>query len=304
LNVLAGDLGADLAKLTVDNEEFLDDVALRFGVTSGTIRKILQGRVLAHSTLRKLEDAAARVRPSTRVRSADRFLAVYTLYCRYGTLESAGRALGISRVRVRQMLVKGARWGLYAYPPPAPPEPPIEQSALREDFARLLTQRKVAQARGLSILTIKRLCKQCGITRADYEEWRRHARVERAKEEYRQLVAQLGHHPSTTELQSRNRGLAARILALWGSTSAFRKQQGVTDEDAYRHGKERVLARQGRWNERVRRFIEASGPSSVRSIARGCGLSRRHVRTILGRLIADDIVRRIRRSRACLYRLR
>ncbi len=44
----------------------------------------------------------------------------HALYLEEGRLTGVARLLGVTRERVRQLLVRGAELGLYVYPPPPP----------------------------------------------------------------------------------------------------------------------------------------------------------------------------------------
>ena len=92
-------------------------LADRMGVSPSSIRKILAGEPISFG-LRKKILAAARGRPGHRKRATiKRLKQAYRLYIEERSLERAGRKMGITRERVRQLLVEGAQLGLYDYKP-------------------------------------------------------------------------------------------------------------------------------------------------------------------------------------------
>ncbi len=109
-----------------------------------TIKKILDGKPLSYNVQEKLIAAAERQlaadvatgEPSKLPSMVERLKHVHQLYEDLGTLEAAGRVIGVTRERVRQILVKGSRLG-WQYKPFEYPFVPKEK--LIADYRRLLS---------------------------------------------------------------------------------------------------------------------------------------------------------------------
>jgi predicted transcriptional regulator len=118
------------------------EASSKFGVNPSTITKILDGKPLSYSVQEKLITAVESQlidveirKPSNPPSMVERLNHVHRLYEDLGTLEAAGRVIGVTRERVRQLLVKGTRLGLFEYKPFEYPFVPKEK--LIADYRRL-----------------------------------------------------------------------------------------------------------------------------------------------------------------------
>lgn len=209
------------------------EVASNLGVTPSTLRKILAGRPISRFIKKKigpiLEGKEERGSIDRKRYGIERLREAYHLYQQKKTLQGVGDEMGLSRERVRQLLVNGAAVGLFEYKP-LYYRVDISREKLLDDYERLLTLKAVAQANKTSISCLYRLFKLHYITDHDLEE-RKIARWKRlCIERYDTAVRRLGRHPTTTELQQM--GLASSLLRnirkLWGSIHAFRRECGIS----------------------------------------------------------------------------
>lgn len=129
----------------------VDRVALQFGVSAPTIRAAL---VRAGISVRQSKGALSRQRAMERAKR------VYDLYRREGTLEAAGKVLGISRERVRQILVAGGFFERIDQILDRPP--PAQWWQMRADFEQGHCLAEVAARYGVSIDRARRRIKQVG----------------------------------------------------------------------------------------------------------------------------------------------
>lgn len=170
--------------------------------------------------------------------SVERLLQVYCLYHEKGTLQSVGEEIGLSRERVRQLLMKGMERGLFEYRPfrERSREASVLREAILEDYERLLTLKGVAQANGMPVYRLHRLLDQFRIADRDLEKRKIAGRKRICIERYGSAVRSLGHHPTTTELQwfGSTRYLYAQIRRLWGSIEAFRRECGISGSLQFR----------------------------------------------------------------------
>jgi hypothetical protein len=207
------------------------DASSRLGVTPSTLRKILAGGPISRFIQRKIGwalEGKEMSMPARRRRSrVERLLEVYCLYQERGTLQRVADEIGLSRERVRQLLVKGSEFGLFEYKPSW--EIGIPREKILSDYRKLLTLKAVAQANQMSLCRLHRLLKVHGITASELEGIWIVAKKASCSERYDAVVLGLGYHPTTTELQKipATRYLATQIRQFWGSIDLFRKERGI-----------------------------------------------------------------------------
>lgn len=226
-----GRLSTQLREMIADHNALLE-VSSRFGVTPSTLRKILAGGSISRFIRKKIDQVLGGKAESDqtlrRQCGIERLLNVYHLYQTRGTLQRVGDEIGLSRERVRQLLVKGTEFGLFEYKPSF--EIDIPREKILADYGRLLTLKGVAQANRISPCRLDRLLKEHRIADSELEEIRINTKKAICVEAYEETVRALGHHPTTTELQrfAKTRSLAARIRRCWGSIEAFRSDRGIS----------------------------------------------------------------------------
>ncbi len=148
----------------------------------------------------------------------------YELYKEKGTLEGVAKITGVTRERVRQILVKGTKYGLFDYR--GHEYPYVSKESLLSALGQDPNLFRVAKLLNISENYGRRLLASYGITSQKIDQLRLEKRKKRAIDEYRAIKDQLGHHPTTTELQYNKkwRPLSARIYTLWGTTDRFREE--------------------------------------------------------------------------------
>lgn len=242
--------------------------------TPGMIRKA--ERIKEGQELEKfLESGKART---------ERLFQVHRLYEEKGTLSAVGRELGITRERVRQLLVQGARLGLFDYLPRA--YPVVPKAKLVDDYLTHLNLNNVARANNTSLSIIKKLLTAYGISNKELKSLRKEGQKARCVKEYHLITQQLGHHPTTTEIQRRKawKYLDRKINKLWGSIDGFRTELSVPkppqgnprfSEDVQKwrqHKREIAVIRRIEHLDRIRECLKLAGALSAREIAAECGL--------------------------------
>ncbi|MCG3117779.1 MAG: hypothetical protein LLH30_19075 [Candidatus Manganitrophus sp. SA1] len=225
LNETAASLFSEVARV-ISNEIDLLEVSSRCRVNPTTLRKILQERPVSPPTERKIRAGLGLTPPPGAVFSrpsrVDRLYELYRLYQEKGTLAAVGRTVGLSRERVRQLLVRGTEIGLFEYRA-LPPSGPSREKIL-EDYKNFLSLSAVAGVSRLSMASLRRLCRSYRITREELEEIRNERRRIACIDLYLSIVQERGHHPTTTELSTSKSGRSLRwqICRSWGSIEAFR----------------------------------------------------------------------------------
>ncbi len=125
-------LFSELTKRVRDEIDLLE-LSSRCRVYPTTLRKVLNEQPVSRDTGKKvliglgLASAPAETTdsPSTVARLRD----VHRLYQEKGSLAAVGRTIGLSRERVRQLLVRGAKIGLFVYLPRSASTPLIKRFA-------------------------------------------------------------------------------------------------------------------------------------------------------------------------------
>lgn len=118
LNEMEASLFSEVARVIRDEIDLLE-VSSRCQVNPTTLRKILEERPVSPPTERKIRAGLGLTPPpggmSSRLSTVERLCELRRLYQEKGTLAAVGRSVGLSRERVRQLLVKGAEIGLFEY---------------------------------------------------------------------------------------------------------------------------------------------------------------------------------------------
>lgn len=169
-----------------------------------------------------------------------KILQVAKIYEETKSLTATGKQINLSKERVRQMLLEGKQMGLIDYVPADQERSQnfksVTEKYSKEQIVEALKSHdnmfKGFQTLGLTRRMGKILLKHYGITKADY-----HTDKFRAKyiEEYVALQDKLGHHPSTTELQSdaKTRTLYNALCKYWGGIQQFRAEFGVSKKQHF-----------------------------------------------------------------------
>jgi hypothetical protein len=145
-------------------------------------------------------------------------------YQKGGTLECVANKMGLTRERIRQILIKGTRLGLFNYT--GREYHYVDKSKLIEDYEKYLSLSTVAKINGMTTSYLKRTLTAYKIT----EQYLQTLRITSMKNEciefYRKIEKELGHSPTTTELQYKPkwRYLSMKISRLWGSIDTFREE--------------------------------------------------------------------------------
>lgn len=224
----------------------------------------------------------------------------HKLYVEKGSLEAVGKYMGITRERVRQLLVQGTRLGLFEYRPYNYPFAPKEK--ILEDFRRGLSQNAVARANDITVNYLHKLLTAYNITEEDLYTVRIEGRKLRCIDQYNCIKSELGHHPTTTELQLSQswRNLNMKIDRLWGSFEVFREELDIPKPPhRYSEGSRRwwehrqqlaLIIRMERL-DRIRECL-ASGPTTLAVIANKSDLANQTVYNLMRLLMATgDVVK-------------
>lgn len=275
----------------------------RLGVRPSTIERIISGKRMSSPTIRKIESILKQgfsptVHLERRKSREERFRLAHKLYIELGTLEAAAKEMGLTRERVRQLLVKGDRLGLFQYKPFNYPY--ISREKLVSDWTLLLSAGKVAAVNDISSSYLKKLMTAYAITEDEIAIFKQDGRRARCIEQYNRLRDHLGHHPTTTELQNTTGGhtLHARINRLWGTIDTFRESLNIPKPDRLDPvwlEPRRQLAFFARMQhlDTVRELLSFSNPMTLSEMVSESGFKPNRVRRLLALLLASGEVRKV-----------
>jgi hypothetical protein len=164
-------------------------------------------------------------------KNAKRYQQVKEIYERLGTLDKVGKELNLTKERVRQLLQKGAKYGVFNYV--------LNREKRFKDISQKYNRDSIINEIKSSI-NPPLICERLGVKSSefrnllkyfeiDYSEYRKLALMGKYMNRYSQIVDALGHHPTTTEMVSRRewRTVWGAIDRHWGSMGNFRKEFGI-----------------------------------------------------------------------------
>jgi predicted transcriptional regulator len=311
-----------LAQLTsfIQNCSSLEGASSRLGVRPSTLKRLLAGKPVSfhpRQRIKRILNGTATCKPEFADPVSEKLRQAHVLYEQYGTLEAAGREIGLTRERVRQLLVKGSQLGLFEYKPKPFEYPYVSREKLIADYTHFLSLGKVAQINRISLDYLRKLLTAYSITQSDLISCSKEARKARCVDRYNRIMDQLGHHPTTTELQATSEGrtLHSTIRRLWGSIDTFRLELNIPKPP---QGSRSIREDTRRWKEQrqrlafvirmqhldiIRGCLSESGPLAASQIVYECNLKRLRVWKLLGLLMATGEVVRVGKFATARYRL-
>ena len=203
------------------------DLASQCDVTETSLRKLYEGKPVTRFLTKKVEAALACASPTDQVAgpsaAIERLQRIHKLYKELGTLEAVGEQVGLTRERVRQLLVKGRDIGLFEYKPYEYLR--ISKDKLIGDYIHSPNLGSVAKMNRISRNYLRKLLTAYSISKKQLAEYRTEHKRARCIEQYTRLADKAGHHLTTTELQSTSEGrsLHNHIYRLWRAIDAFRE---------------------------------------------------------------------------------
>lgn len=304
----------------VNECHLVEEASARLRVRRSTIEKILAGQPVSLGAQQRIQAA---LNDGTlpngslphHASMVEKLRRVHELYKQRSTLEAVGSEIGVTRERVRQLLVKGSRLGLFDYKPFDYPYVPKEK--LVADYFNSQSLSRVARLNQIPTTYLRKLLTAYGIAEGDLASYRTEGRRSKILAQYDRLVNSLGHHPTTTELQGtpQGRSFHARILRLWGSIDAFREHLRIPkppqgspsfneDMRPWREHKKRLaLITRMQHLDLIRECLRDSGLIGASEIAYECCLKPSRIWKLLTLLMATGEVKKQGESAATRYRL-
>ncbi|HXN07757.1 MAG TPA: sigma factor-like helix-turn-helix DNA-binding protein [Nitrospiria bacterium] len=212
-------------------------IAFCFGIRPTPLRKMLENRPVSIYFIDKVQKIQAEISCGAdlndfvfKSESGQKLLSVYRLYQQERTLEKVGSLMGLTRERVRQLLNKGTKLGLFKYKKlNVKGLPDISKEKIIEDYKKSLRLRDVAHFNNISIKQLSEILRQNNLTCRELKAIRLEERRMNCIHQYEVFVKKVGRHPSTTQLQRTSGGssLSNKITRLWGSIHAFRREFNI-----------------------------------------------------------------------------
>lgn len=252
-------------------------------------------------------------------RIREKALEVKKLYDTLGTYETVGRALGITRERVRQVLEEAAKRGWLLHETKHYQEMKLLAEQLpKEKFVNELlvsgSMQKLAKNLGVKDADIKELANQYNV---DARELRERYLIKKALRQYEEMVNELGYHPTTTLMQRNKkwRSLNFKICRVWGSMNNFRREFGLPipkpgnprfSEDialARLERKRRAKLRKEKNEESIVNVVKTFGYAQTGIICKQTGIGHATFYELLKELISENKLVREGRGNKTYYRL-
>lgn len=235
----------------------------------------------------------------------------FELYQQGGTLESVAKTIKLTRERIRQILVKGTAYGLFEYK--GLEYKYVSKAKLLSDFGKHPSLNKVSKINKISIVYLKRLLLAYHITTKQIEGFKETLRKQQAIEEFNAVRDQLGHNPTTTELQSNPkwRALGERIRRIWGNVQEFRQVLNIPSPPPFAEATKRWIEHRSRLAlirrmqdlDSVRDCLEKSALLNTSEIARQCRLNPMRAFKLTQMLLATGEVSREGAGNQIKYRI-
>lgn len=140
-------------------------------------------------------------------------------YAVLGTLDAVASEYGLTRERVRQILKKGHKKGLFRYQP--------------YEGRHEMTRDEMLDYVSRHGFHWSRMAAKLGFTQEECSARRREWQRKRAADKYRAHAESLGYPPTDTWLQANDRALSAYIRRIYGGVSEFYKSIGVDPKRFY-----------------------------------------------------------------------
>jgi hypothetical protein len=224
-------------KEMIQDEKQLMQIAFCFRINPTPLRKIRSNEPPSRYILNKLQKVEAELSEGADLNDflfksprGRKLISIYRLYQKEGFLEGVGRLMNLSRERVRQLLDKGTKLGLFEYKKfNLKGLADLSKGKIIEDYKKSLSLKEAAHLNGISMYQLFQILHQYKITSRELNAIRNEGRRMYCIIQYILFVNRVGGHPSTTEMEKTADGtsLFSKIIRLWSSIHAFRKELDI-----------------------------------------------------------------------------
>jgi len=221
----------------VIDEKKLMQIAFCFRMNAEPLRKFLENRSPSKYILKKVEKVQADLCKESALvdlllksSRGQKLVSIFRLYQKEGSLEKVGKIMGLSRERIRQLLNKGSKLGLFEYKKlNLQTLPQLSREKIVEDYKKTLRLKEVAKINCISLRQLSKSLQILNIYRSELNAIRFEGRRINCVNQYLLLVREIGGHPSTSEMEETSEGLSLfnKIIRLWGSIKDFREELNI-----------------------------------------------------------------------------
>jgi len=247
---------------------------------------------------------------------------VFQLYKKYGTLEKVGREVGLTRERIRQILVIGNKYGLFEYP--------IKKDLISYPFLVKYYKNKEELLNELSdCLKKDEMLKTLNIDKTNFNRLLEHfnlnirdvqiySKKKKLKIQYDEYVEKIGYHPRTTEMRKNKepRNIWAKITRYWGSMANFRQEFGYpfikqgnpklkeNIREWQQHRSASVTLRNKSYIEMILKTLSGNGALSNKYLAEKCNIKGQGCRNILNLMIKRGEIIKLKGGAKTVYMIK
>jgi tetratricopeptide (TPR) repeat protein len=248
--------------------------------------------------------------------------AIFQLYKEYGTLEKVGRKVGLTRERIRQILEKGNRYGLFEYPIkkdlisyPFLINYFTNKEELLNELSICLKKDEMLLALSTDIVNFNRLLSHFNLNIKDIQVY---SKKKTLKMQYDEYVKKIGYHPRTTEMREDKeaRNIWVKITRYWGSMANFRQEFGYPfikqgnpkfKENIREWQQQRsalIILRKKSYMEIILKNLSERGPLNKKYLARECDISEQDCLNILNSMIKKGEIVQINYGAKTIYMIK
>ncbi|MCX6733034.1 MAG: winged helix-turn-helix transcriptional regulator [Candidatus Roizmanbacteria bacterium] len=229
-----------------------------------------------------------------------RILELKKQYDEIGSLQGVARKIGLSKERVRQLLEKGNKFGLFSYVSiPKLKFKQLTEILTKDELIKQINSKTIIEICNKYNITLEKYFKLKKLYKIDAQVYRHNAKQEKYYNQYLEVFNQLGHHPTTTELSKKKewRNLWHCILTNWGSMENFRFQYQITPQKMPRELStgladyfiSRKIIRE-ELMERIIIYLKQHGSISSVEITKNFNIKRGSVHVYINELIEKEVI--------------
>jgi predicted transcriptional regulator len=247
---------------------------------------------------------------------------VFQLYKEYGTLEKVGREVGLTRERIRQILERGNKYGLFEYPIkkelifyPFLINYFTNKEELLNELSDCFKKEEMLETLSTDMVNLNKLLEHFNLTLNDIVIY---SKKKRLKKQYDEYVEKIGHHPTTTEMNEdkKIRNIWIKITRYWGSMADFRQEFGYPlikqgnprlKEDMREWHQQRsalAILRKKSYMEIILKNLSEGGLLNKRYLARECNISEQDCLSILNSMIKREEIIRLKHGAQAVYMIK
>jgi len=247
---------------------------------------------------------------------------IFRLYKEHGTLEKAGEKVGLTRERIRQILVRGNKHGLFEYPIkkdlisyPFLIKYYKNKEELLNDLSNCSKKNEMLKTLNTDIVNFNKLLEYFNLNIRDVQIYSKRKKL---KKQYDEYVEKIGHHPRTTEMRKNKkpRNIWVKITRYWGSMANFRqefeypfiKQGNPKLKENIREWQQQrsasITLRNKSYMQMILKNLSENGALSTKCLAEKCNIKEQNCRNILNLMIKREEIIKLKHGAKTAYMIK